>query len=249
MCGAPGDMRMPYPILFLDDGGVMNDNLVRGPQWQRMVGEYFPPVLGGAAHAWAAANRTYMEAMFDPAQWQARLQAFTDYQSWDAAYQLDWINGMCAIVGVPAPPAEAAIELAHQASVDIITRVRSAVPGAIDAILALHAAGHTLHTASGESSRELNGYLQGMGVRHCFGRLYGPDLINLHKTGPAYYTSLLANSGVSPEAALIVDDMPMVIRWIAEAGARPLLVNPAAPLTQASIPALSALPAWLEQYG
>jgi hypothetical protein len=177
---------MAQPIIFLDDGGVMNDNRVRGPQWQLLVGEYFPAILGGAPEAWAAANRTYMEGMFDPAQWEARLQAFIDYHSWDAAYQLDWINGMCEIVGVPAPPAETAIELAHQASAHTIARVRSAMPGAIDAILALHAAGHTLHTASGESSRELDGYLQGMDVRHCFGRLYGPDLINLHKTGPAY---------------------------------------------------------------
>ena len=240
---------MPLPIIFLDDGGVMNNNEVRGPQWQRLVGEYFPPILGGAPEAWAAANRLYMESMFDPAQWEARLQAFTDYSSWNTAYQVDWINGMCDMVGVPAPPAEAAIELAHQASAHIIARVRSAIPGVIDTIIALHAAGHTLHTASGESSRELNSYLQGMGVRHCFGRLYGPDLINFHKTGPAYYTRLLADCGVPLESALILDDTPKVIAWIAEAGARPLLVNPAAPLTQTSIPALASLPDWLEQYG
>src|SRR5258705_1453648 len=129
----------------------MNDNEVRGPQWQRLVGEYFPSILGGTPEAWADANRAYTELMFDPVQWEARLQAHGDFHSWDAAYQLDWINGMCAIVGVPAPRAEAAIELAHQASAHIMARVRSAIPGAIDAILALHAAGHTLHTASGES--------------------------------------------------------------------------------------------------
>ena len=240
---------MSQPIIFLDDGGVMNDNHVRGPQWQQMVGEYFPPLLGGAAEAWAAANRAYMRAMFDPTQWEARLQAFTDYHSWDAAYQLDWINGMCAIVGVPAPAAEDAVELAHQASAHIIARVRSALPGAASAILALHAAGHTLHTASGESSRELNGYLQSMGVRHCFGRLYGPDLIDIPKNGPSYFTRLLADCAVTPETALIVDDTPNVMAWITKAGARPLLVNPAAPLTESSIPALAHLPAWLERYG
>ena len=239
---------MTLPIIFLDDGGVMNDNDVRGPQWQRLVGEYFPPILGGAPEAWADANRTYMEQMFDAAQWEARLQAYPDYGAFDAAYQLDWINGMCAIVGVPAPPAEAAIALAHQASAHIIPRVRSALPGAIDAILAVQAAGYTLHTASGESSRELNSYLQGMGVRHCFSRLYGPDLVNHHKVGPAYYSRLLADCGVAADTALILDDRPTVAGWIAAAGARALLVDPAAPLTQSSIPALARLPDWLKQF-
>ena len=239
---------MTFPIIFLDDGGVMNDNEVRGPQWQHLVGEYFPPILGGASEAWADANRAYMEQMFDPVQWEARLQAFTDYHSWDAAYQFDWINGMCVSVGVTTPPAEAAIELAHQASAHILTRVQSAFPGAIDAILALHAAGYTLHTASGESSRELNGYLNGMGVRHCFGCLYGPDLINLHKIGPEYFTCILADCGVAPDTALILDDRRHVTDWIAAAGARPLLVDPAAPLNESSIPTLAHLPEWLEQF-
>jgi hypothetical protein len=28
-------------VLFLDDGGVMNDNALRGPQWQRWVARIF----------------------------------------------------------------------------------------------------------------------------------------------------------------------------------------------------------------
>ena len=34
-------------MVFLDDGGVMNDNNERGLQWQRLVSEYFVPLLGG----------------------------------------------------------------------------------------------------------------------------------------------------------------------------------------------------------
>ena len=47
--------------VFLDDGGVMNDNALRAPQWRRMVGEYLPSRLGGDAAAWAAANREVLE--------------------------------------------------------------------------------------------------------------------------------------------------------------------------------------------
>jgi hypothetical protein len=31
-------------VLFLDDGGVMDDNTLRVPQWQRPLSEFFPPV-------------------------------------------------------------------------------------------------------------------------------------------------------------------------------------------------------------
>ena len=27
--------------VFLDDGGVMNNNELRGPQWQRLIGDAF----------------------------------------------------------------------------------------------------------------------------------------------------------------------------------------------------------------
>ena len=39
-------------MVFLDDGGVMNDNNERGLQWQRLVSEFFAPLLGGPADAW-----------------------------------------------------------------------------------------------------------------------------------------------------------------------------------------------------
>ncbi len=52
-------------VVFLDDGGVMNDNRMRGPAWQRLVAEYFAPRLGGEPAAWAAANRVAVEREMD----------------------------------------------------------------------------------------------------------------------------------------------------------------------------------------
>src|SRR5216684_183689 len=46
--------------------------------------------------------------------------------------------------------------------------------------------GYALHTASGSCSLELAGYFEGLGVRRCFGRLYGADLIGTFKEGPEY---------------------------------------------------------------
>jgi hypothetical protein len=51
--------------IFLDDGGVMNDNDVRGKQWQQLVAEYLSPRLGGEPDKWSAANR-----LVAPRVWQ-----------------------------------------------------------------------------------------------------------------------------------------------------------------------------------
>ncbi|KAG0319768.1 hypothetical protein BGZ97_001503 [Linnemannia gamsii] len=48
--------KMPTAI-FLDSGGVINDNRKRAPQWVRYLGEYLPTtVLGGNAQVWGMAN-------------------------------------------------------------------------------------------------------------------------------------------------------------------------------------------------
>lgn len=242
---------MPRPILFLDDGGVMNDNSLRGPQWQRLVGEYFPPILGGTPQEWADANRAISTGFFRPEAWRERIQSVPDYASFDYAYQLDWLTQMCALVGVPCPPAEESVELARRASVWIIARVRSAFPGVVDTVRLLHRQGYTLYTASGESSADLEGYLGGMGVCDCFTRLYGPDLINTPpKSSPTFYERMFADAGVEPADALVVDDNLEVLSWATAVGARAVLVSATQPISEPKlvpvIGRLAELPALLE---
>lgn len=94
---------MTRPVLFLDDGGVMNDNRLRGLQWQCLVAEFFAPRLGGTQEAWSEANRIVIARLLEPAAWQARVQAATEYRSFDYCYQFDWFRTMCALVNVPVP--------------------------------------------------------------------------------------------------------------------------------------------------
>ena len=234
-------------VVFLDDGGVMNDNRRRGPAWQRLVADYFTPRLGGDPAAWAAANRVAVEREMDYYRrtcWgRTDLDCAVVYREMDRA----WLRDMCEVVGVPVPPDDECLTLTHQASAYITRRVQAAFPGAVEAIRALHARGYQLHTASGERSAELDGYLTGMGVRDCFGRLYGPDLVGTFKEGPAYYARILADAGVAPARALVVDDTPMVLGWAAQAGARTLLGGATAP-GLASIGSLAELPALIETF-
>lgn len=220
---------MPQPVIFLDDGGVMNDNIQRGPQWQRLVGEFFTPLLGGTAEAWSEANYIVANRLLEPVAWQERVQMASNFASFDYAYQLDWLGGMCELVGVPTPPAEECFQLACRATAFVIPRVRAAFPGVADTIRVLYQQGYTLHTASGEPSSDLNGYLQGMGVRDCFGRLYGPDLIEAFKTGPEYYKRIFADLALTPSDALVVDDTPRALDWAMQVGARTVLISKTLP--------------------
>ena len=224
---------MAQLAIFLDDGGVMNDGRERHTQWNRMVAEFFAPRLGGTPEAWSAANTRVITGMLQPQdvlqgdRWLARLAEAKDYASFDRQYWVDWLRGMCELVGVPTPAADECVALGHEVSGYITPRTRAAFPGVVDAIRALHRDGHLLHTASGESSADLDGYLHGMGVRACFRRLYGPDLLDTFKSSPQFYRSLFQDAGVAPHDAVVVDDSVVAVSWAAEAGARTVLIGAA----------------------
>src|SRR5258708_29898290 len=101
----------------------------------------------------------------------------------------------------------------------ITRRIQAAFPRVVDTIRTLHRQSYTLHTASGESSLDLAGYLHAMGVRDCFGRLYGPDLIEALKEGPEYYERIFADLAIAAAQALVVDDSPRAIEWATQVGA------------------------------
>lgn len=212
--------------LFVDDGGVMNDNAVRGPQWQRLAGEFFAPLLGGDPADWGEANRRVATALFEEHELVMGDLIDGGYRAWLRSYHLRWLRNMCAHVGVLPPEADAeCLDLARRATSYVTERVRSALPGAIDALRALRADGYTLHTGSGEEEADLHGYLTGMGVRHCFGRLYGPDVVDTPKGGYQYYARIFADAGVRPEDAVVIDDSPRAAAWAAQTGARTVLVD------------------------
>lgn len=242
---------MTRPVLFLDDGGVMNDNRLRGEQWPQLVAEYFVPRLGGTSEAWAEANRIVVSRIFEPAAWQARLQSASDYRGFDYQYQLDWLRGMCELVNAPIPDEEECYQVSLEATTVIIRQVRATFPGTADAIRSLYERGYTLYTASGEPSYGLEGHLEGMAVRDCFQRLYGPDLIDTFKAGPLYYERVFADAGVDPTSALVVDDSPQALAWARQAGAQTILVG-AAPAaeeeTTTCIASLAQLPAIIHRF-
>ena len=236
---------MPDLTLFIDDGGVLNDNTRRGPEFLRLIAEFFPPRLGGTPEAWADANRAIFRSVFEAhddlfAVPDAYLQA---YESYERA----WLTAMCQHVGITPPERGECAALAREALLYITRRAQAAFPGAAETVAELADAGYTLHTGSNQASWEMDGYLSGMGIRHRFGILFGADLVNAMKPTRAYYERAFALAEVDPARVLVLDDTPEFLDTAREVGARTVLVGATeAPPGHLAIPSLAALPPLLE---
>ena len=159
---------------------------------------------------------------------------------------------MCAHVRVAPPDGAECLALARETCAYVTRRVHAEYPGVVDAIRHLHAQGYRLHTASGENSDDLEGYLQAMGVRDLFGRLYGADLVDTPKGSPLFFKRVFADAQVEPRMAVVVDDSELAVGWASEAGAVTILVSAepaAAGAAHAVIRGLAALPALTQSIG
>ena len=219
------ELKASGPLaVFLDDGGVLNDNGLRGPEWLRLIGEFMPARLGGTPRQWADANRDVF-----PRVWSdlvERLPRFSSHQQFQQAYATNWMRAMCAEVGIAAPAGADAVALYRELSIYVAERASSAIDGAADAVRSLHRTGCALYTASGTTSWELRGIVSRMGIAETLSGLYGPDLVDHVKYGPAFYERVFAHAGVEAGRALVVESDRQCCRWATGAGAHAVWIDP-----------------------
>ena len=127
--------------IFLDAAGVLLDTSVMPAQWQRYVGEYLAPRLGGAPEAWAEANAWAAERMWA----RYRDPGGTPNETHGRLRRL-WLREMCERAGVQAP--KNAASLADEIQEYVCERVVAGYPGVVDAVRTLHARGHSLFTST-----------------------------------------------------------------------------------------------------
>ena len=223
-------------VLFIGDGGVLNDNARRGPEWLRLIGGFMAPRLGGTPEAWARANSIEF-----PRVWgniAKRLAGFATFREFQRAYGVEWMQAMCARVGVECPADDDAVALHAEVTCHVWEHADAAVPGAADAVLALHRAGYTLYTASAQASWEMRVITEKMGIGQAFVRLYGADIVDRVKNGPAFYESVFDHAGVPRADALVIDSDDACCRWAREAGAQARWIDPEG---RGDAPSLAAL--------
>jgi FMN phosphatase YigB (HAD superfamily) len=211
--------------LFVDKGGVLVNNDELGAQYQRLIGEYLPRILGGESTGWADANVWAFDRQW--ARWEAAMRspATMTIREWFDADAANWLYDMCEMVRVPRPPEKDAVQIANDTLRYVRERVGIKVPAIIGRLRVLRQRGVTLHVASGDAHEDLVEYLRAVDARDLFDRVYGSDLLNVWKSSPEYYRAILADTGVDAATALVIDDSERAIGWAAEYGLRGVLVQ------------------------
>jgi len=199
--------------VFFDDGGVMNDNRLRGIQWQKMIGEYFSPKYGGEPHKWAEANFNVIEDFSAEHGELIEESKEIEYNSYYNSFINRWIKGMFEYVGIDPPDKNLGREIYFEVIDWITPNVKASFAGVYEAIKTLHSQGFKIYTASAQHSSELKGYLRGMRVKEYFTNFYGPDLINTHKTSDIFYEKMFFDINLDPRRAIILDDNPRCLEY------------------------------------
>ena len=221
---------MRIECIFLDNGGVITDNSQRGPQYRRLVAEFFVPRFGGTHDIWETANLSAF-----PFAWSRFLARLAD---WDpssgnvvdetALYYADWLRATFSGTGATPPASDQeCADLGRAADYWINPQIRARFPGVEDVLRAL-ALQYRLFTASDGFSDPLGDALGESASR--FERLYGPDLVNVPKSaGRSYYDAVFAHAGVDATvdatSVLVVDDQLDNLVAAREVGARTVLVG------------------------
>lgn len=212
-------------VLFVDKGGVLIDNTTLSAQWRRLIGEFLAPRLGGRHEEWGAANVPAFERQWARFAAAAAAGGPADIRGFFAKDARLWFLDMCDGVGIERPPDEVADVIAADTVRYVKANLNIPVPRALDSLRTLRGRGMVLHTASADAHDDLVEFLERIGARELFDRVYGSDLVNTWKFGPEYYRAVLADSGVDPARAAVVDDSPQALAWARECGLQGFLVE------------------------
>jgi FMN phosphatase YigB (HAD superfamily) len=203
--------------IFFDDGGVLNDNSIRAPQWKAFCGEFFHSRFGGDPEVWGEANQKVMTSLeihgMDPKE------IYDDYITYYKNFKSEWVIKMFEEAGRSVPP-----KVEHERIFDttleyVWPKVHSSTPGIIESIKILYSKGFVLYTSTALPSREIKMILEGMGIKHFFSGFYGPDLINTRKISSNFFGAIFNDIKLESKKAIVIEDRPRFIENALKTGA------------------------------
>ena len=195
--------------IFFDDGGALNDNAIRGPQWRAFCGEFFHSRFGGDPEVWGEANEKVIMSLeihgMDPKD------NYNDYLTYYTKFKSEWVIKMFEEVGRSVPPKVEHERIFNSTIEYVWPKVHSEIPGIIESIKMLYSKGFVLYTSTGLASREIKMVLEGMGIKHFFSGFYGPDLINTPKINPNFFEAIFNDIKLESKKAIVIEDRPKCI--------------------------------------
>jgi pyrophosphatase PpaX len=93
-------------------------------------------------------------------------------------------------------------------------------PGAVEAVRALHAAGHPCGVVTSKLTKFAQRAVDTFGLTECFGAVVGEDMVTRHKPHPDAVLKACEMLGVNPVGAWMIGDSPFDIQAGRAAGCR-----------------------------
>lgn len=208
------------PIIFFDDGGVLNSNQLREDQWKLHVADFMVDKFGGEHAKWMQANVNAITKMFDFMNKKSEAGEFMDYKEYRKLEAKLWVENMFIGADLQLPPEKEYDKILSEADEFVIPKIRSAYPNIVESIKILYKNGYTLNTASGASEHWLKLFLEPMGILHCFKTVYGKDLVDCMKSSPVYYERIFKREGILPSQAIIIDDSVKFLKFVQNLGTK-----------------------------
>jgi FMN phosphatase YigB (HAD superfamily) len=202
--------------IFFDDGGVLNDNSIRAPQWKKFCGEFLHSRFGGDPEVWGEANQKVMMSLMDPIDAK---EFYDDYIKYYTKFKSEWVIKMFEEAGRSVPP-EVEHEKIFDTTVEYVwPKVHSAIPGIIESIRILYSKGYVLYTSTGLASSEIKMVLEAMGINNFFTGFYGPDLVNTFKSSSNFFKAIFKDIKMESKKAIVIEDQPRFIENALKTGA------------------------------
>lgn len=205
--------------IFFDDGGVLNDNDIRGPQWSAFCGEFFHSKFGGDPKVWGEANRKITTSLAT-SFWGDTKVISQDYIMFYANYKSEWVKQMFEEYGRSVPPKKDRERIFDTTIEYVWPKIHSAIPGIVECVKELFSKGFLLYTSTGLHSKEIKMVLEGMGIKQFFSEFFGPDLINTRKRNPKFFDHIFKKVSIDSSKAIVIEDNPEFIGYALKTGAQ-----------------------------
>ena len=231
--------KSKLPYLFLDFDETLSDSFVLRTQYVREVGRLLAQSYGKTEDEWAKATVDFLIEL--EKDYMARFvgKPLAGYSDWlDEARQKS-AERLFSALEQPIP--DEAVRMIRETQFAALTACNAAFPGAYEALDALFQADARVYLASGNDSEYLLAAATGAGIERFTESKFGPDLIDCAKEGPEYYDRIFEAVGITPDAAIVVDDQPEALQWAMAAGAKTIQARISTELRFPDVPGVLAI--------
>jgi len=187
--------------------------------WPDALGALAAARWGGSAAAWAAAQRS-VEPQIAAALTEGIVAGGGRgiRQLWHRYFR-EVLTRAFSLTDVPIPPGLTLAAAGRQLQAEAAAQFCAALPGAVTAVRALHAAGHRLAVAADLPAPLAAGLLAGCDLTSAFAAVLGPDVLGIARVGSEFFRRAFARLRVAPDRCIVFAARPLVRQWAEAAGA------------------------------